>query len=299
MVGMALADGRAPAGQSYLERRPARALASMVSSVWVQRVASGAAPYPHRSVPSGSVELRCRVGAAVQVAGPLTRPRLEVLAPGTTVVGVRFRAGAATGVLGVRPSELADVAVDAAELWGRAAVTLGARVAESGPDEAAGLLEQALVGRLADAAGPDLLVAEVVRRMMSGRPEDVGALRSSLFVSERQFRRRCEAATGLAPKALQRMLRFQGFLAQAQSALARGRRPAAAGLGRLAAEAGYADQSHLARECRRLTGLSPRAFLGQTEQQCGASHDHRASFAAVLRPGPADPGGLGRGGWPT
>ncbi len=224
MAGPARTGGRQPAGHSYLERRPARVLAPVVSSVWVQRIAFGAAPYPHRSVPNGSVELRCRVGAAVQVAGPLTRPRLELLPPGTTVVGVRFRAGAAAGMLGVRPSELADVAVDAAELWGQAAATLGARVAESGPGEAAALLEQVLVGRLADAAGPDRLVAEAVRRMMSGRPEDVGALRSSLFLSERQFRRRCEAATGLTPKELQRMLRFQGFLARVQPALARGRR---------------------------------------------------------------------------
>lgn len=69
-----------------------------------------------------------------------------------------------------------------------------------------------------------------------------GVLRSSLFVPERQFRRRCEAATGLAPKALQRVLRFQGFLGRVQFALARGQRPAAAGPGRLAAEAGYADR---------------------------------------------------------
>jgi AraC-like DNA-binding protein len=222
------------------------------------------------------------MGAAAQFAGPLTRPRLELLPPGTTVVGVRFRAGAAAGVLGVRPSELADAVVDAAELWGRGAAALGAQMAESGPGEAAGLLEQALFRRLGDAAGPDPLVAEAVRRMVAGHPEDVGELRSSLFLSERQFRRRCEAATGLAPKALQRVLRFQGFLGRVQFALARGQRPAAAGLGRLAAEAGYADQSHLARECRRLTGLSPRAFLGQTEQQCGASHDHRASFVPLL-----------------
>jgi AraC-like DNA-binding protein len=30
-----------------------------------------------------------------------------------------------------------------------------------------------------------------------------------------------------------------------------------ADLARAAVEAGYADQAHLARECRRLTGLSP------------------------------------------
>lgn len=231
------------------------------------------------------------MGAALQFAGPLTRPRLELLPPGTTVVGVRFRPGAAVGLLGIRPSELADGTVDVAEVWGPTADALGGRVAQRGAAEAAGLLEEALTGRLDDAARPDPLVAEAVRRMMCGRPEDVGALRSSLFLSERQFRRRCEAATGLAPKELQRMLRFQGFLARVQFALARGLRPAAAGLGWLAAEAGYADQSHLARECRRLTGLSPRAFLGQTEKQCGAGHDHRASFAPLLRPRRARPAG--------
>ncbi len=172
-----------------------------------------------------------------------------------------------------------------AEVWGRAAASLGARLAECGAAEAAGLLEQALIERLGEATEPDPLVTEAVRRMALGCPEDVKVLRSPLFVSERQFRRRCEAATGLAPKALQRMLRFQWFLGRVQFALARAQRPAAAGLGRLAAESGYADQSHLARECRRLTGLSPRVFLAQTGQQCGSSHDHRASFAPLLSAG--------------
>jgi AraC-like DNA-binding protein len=286
MMGPGRISGRAPGGQSYQEQPPVRALEAVVASVWVQQIApSAVASYPHRSVPNGSVELRCRVGAGVQLAGPLTQPRIELLPPGTTVVGVRFRAGAAAGVLGVRPSELADITVDAGELWGRDAADLGARVAGSGSAEAAGLLEQAIIDRLGDAAGPDPLVAEAVRRMVAGHPEDVGELRSSLFLSERQFRRRCEAATGLAPKALQRVLRFQGVLGRVQFALARGQRPTAAGLGRLAAAAGYADQSHLARECRRLTGLSPRAFLGQTEEQCGPSHDHRASFAPLLSAG--------------
>jgi AraC-like DNA-binding protein len=52
---------------------------------------------------------------------------------------------------------------------------------------------------------------------------------------------------------------------------------------------GYADQSHLNRECLRLIGLTPRAFLGETEAHCGCGHDHAASFMPVLgaRPAPA------------
>jgi methylphosphotriester-DNA--protein-cysteine methyltransferase len=60
----------------------------------------------------------------------------------------------------------------------------------------------------------DVLVREAVHRLMPGGTDDVSSLTSSLSISERQLRRRCQAATGLGPKELQRMLRFQGFLAR-------------------------------------------------------------------------------------
>jgi AraC-like DNA-binding protein len=76
------------------------------------------------------------------------------------------------------------------------------------------------------------------------------------------------------------MLRFQGFLAPAQDALAQGRDPAGDGLARLAVGAGYADQSHLTRECVRLTGDTPLAFLRETGEQCGCGHE--ASYAPMM-----------------
>jgi AraC-like DNA-binding protein len=88
------------------------------------------------------------------------------------------------------------------------------------------------------------------------------------------------------PKALQWMLRFQGFLALAQHAIARGEAPTDDGLALLAAEAGYADQPHLNRECLRLTGLPPRAYLGEAEHTCACGHDHGASFTLLLRSRP-------------
>lgn len=71
---------------------------------------------------------------------------------------------------------------------------------------------------------------------------------------ERQLRRRFENAVGYGPATLVRVQRFQCFLALADS------EPGTL-LVRLAAEAGYADQAHLTRECRRLSGLSPAALL--------------------------------------
>src|SRR4029450_5711592 len=81
------------------------------------------------------------------------------------------------------------------------------------------------------------------------------------LASETQLRRRCQTAVRLAPKALHRMLRFQGVPALVQQAIAQGRAPTDDGIALLALRAGYADQSHLMRECVRLTGVSPRVFL--------------------------------------
>jgi AraC-like DNA-binding protein len=270
-------------GQIYLERPPARALTGVVSSVWVQRVDPGASPYTHRTVPNGSIELSCRFGDEARVIGPRTGPVVGVLEPGATVIGVRLRHGAP--VVGVAASELVDLEVGADELWGRPGAELGERVAGATTlPEALALLEAHVARRLERASGPDPLVTEAVSRLMPWRAPDVGSLPAALHISERQLRRRSLAAIGLAPKVLQRMLRFQGFLALVQHALAHGRPPAADGLARLAAEAGYADQSHLTRESVRLMGIPPGAFLDEATRHCAPGHDHRASFVPLLRP---------------
>jgi AraC-like DNA-binding protein len=282
---------RASAGQVYIERPPVPALAGLVSTVWVQQVAPDAAPYTHRNIPHGGVELVCPVGSVPRIVGPLTRPLVEVLAPGTTVVGVRFRPGAAPSVLDLPASELLDLAVGTDELWGRAAVALGERVDRAAsPAGALTDLQRHIIGRLGDVPGPDPLVSEAVRQLMPWRTAVVGSLTSTLSISDRQLRRRCQAAIGLAPKALHRVLRFQGFLALVQSALSQGREPAGDGLAALAADSGYADQAHLTRECVRLTGVTPRTFLRQTTEACGCGHVHEVSFAPLLRyrQGPRD-----------
>jgi AraC-like DNA-binding protein len=106
----------------------------------------------------------------------------------------------------------------------------------------------------------------------------VASLSSSLYISERQLRRRTLAAVGLAPKTLQRMLRFQRFLALSYVA-----GHTRADLAALAAAAGYADQPHLSRESLRLAGMTPAALLRDAEVHCAGSHDHSASFAPLLR----------------
>jgi len=83
----------------------------------------------------------------------------------------------------------------------------------------------------------------------------VASLARDLGVSERHLHRRCRAAVGYGPKTLDRVLRFRRFLALAEA------RPGD-GLALLAATAGYADQSHLNRDCGRLAGCTPATLIG-------------------------------------
>jgi AraC-like DNA-binding protein len=260
--------------QTYVERPPIPALARHLSCVWVQRVAADAAPYAHRTVPNAGVEVACRLGEAPRVIGPQTGPTDEVLPPRAVVVGVRFRPGAAPPALGMPAAEVLDLELGADELWGGRAVALGERLAALPLERAAALLEHEILKALRDAPAPDPVVAEGVQRL--ARAQD-GPLAPALYVSERQLRRRFLAATGFAPKTVQRMLRFQRFLALA----GRRERPSAE-IARLAAAAGYADQSHLGRESLRLAGQTPLALLRDSEARCHGAHDHAASHAPLL-----------------
>jgi AraC-like DNA-binding protein len=266
--------------QTHRERRPVAALARYVACVSVQQVFPGSETYSYRPVPNGSAELLCAVGGMPQVVGPQSGPLEHTLEPGTTVVGVRFNPGAAPSVLGVPASEVVDLSVGADELWGRSAVALGEAVAAAAsPWEAAAKLEAFVVARLADAAEPDPIAMEAVGLLLPGRTRDVTSLPSELYISESQLRRRLKEAIGFAPKVLHRMLRFQGFLA-----LAQGYEHPSRELARLAADAGYADQSHLTRESARLADLSPQTLLRNSERYCGPTHDHAASYAPLLPP---------------
>jgi AraC-like DNA-binding protein len=277
MVTFPCHNGRV-AEQTYRERRPASGLEGHATCVFVQEVFPGSAPYTHRPVPNGSAELLCEVGAMPRVVGPQTGAVEYTLAPGATVVGVRFNPGAAPSALGVPASEVVDLSLDADELWGRSAVALGEAVAAAAsPWEAVAKLEEAIAGRLADAPELDPIAMEAVGLLLPGRTSDVTSLPSELYISESQLRRRLREATGFAPKVLHRMLRFQGFLA-----LAQGYEHPSRELARLAADAGYADQSHLTRESARLAGLSPQTLLRNSERYCGPTHDHAASYGPLL-----------------
>ena len=269
----------APDGQRFVERRALPALGSHVVAVWVQEVGAAAVPYVQRSVPHGGLHVTCLLGGPVNVSGPQTGPIVDVIAPGSTLVGVRFEPSVGARVLAQSPSGLADQSVLGDHLWGSAATVLADRMAASSdPWSAAAALEQWLSGVIDLKRSGAPVIDEFVAMCRSGEIRNVTDARQRLHVSERHLRRRCAQATGTSPGELLRLLRFQRFVAMSQRRLTGRLVNDDPRLAAMATSCGFADQAHLTRECRRLSGLTPSAFLAASRESCLCGHDHRASF---------------------
>ena len=218
----------------YREFAPAPDLAAHVACVWTS-VSRGGEIYP-----DGCVDIVWR-GDRLVIAGPATGPLASEVPVGTEVWGVRFRIGVAGAALGLPAGEFLDENVPVADLWGP---ELDERVGLGGP----GALVAAVRERVRRAPLDPLARAAALRMAVPGaRVADL-----DVGLSERQLRRRFEDAVGYGPKTLARVLRFQRFLALASGG---------GELARLALSAGYADQAHLTRECRRLAGRTPSELV--------------------------------------
>jgi len=217
-------------------------------------VAGDDASSARRILPDGCIDLVWREGRLL-IAGPDTSAWTSSVPAGGTVVGLRMRPGIGGSVLGLPASELRDARAESVDVWGRVGSELAERVGEESDLEGRrALLASALTKRLADAERTDSLVLAASRRL--GFPGSrVAELSDALGISDRQLRRRFHDAVGYGPKTLDRILRLQRFVARAPSVISQDE-----DLARIAADLGYADQAHLTRDCRRLTGMTPTAL---------------------------------------
>nr|WP_284699363.1 helix-turn-helix domain-containing protein [Sphingomonas lycopersici] len=160
--------------------------------------------------------------------------------------------------------EIADRVVPLDAILGRAARELGdALAAADGRDHRIDLLDEALRQRLHGVEPPNGQQHHALR-LLRARPDlDISAIAAEIGWSRKHMADRVRDAIGVGPRAFRRLLRFQtltGLIAQEAD------RPDWAGL---AAEAGYFDQSHMIREFREFSGLSPTAYLARSLPEGG------------------------------
>ncbi|HEY0814722.1 MAG TPA: AraC family transcriptional regulator [Pseudonocardia sp.] len=235
---------------AYREHRAPQQLQALVECGWLD---TAEADGLHAVLPDGCMDL-VWTGSRLLVAGPDTVTRPAARERGVTTAGLRFAPGALPSLLNVPAVELHNRSVVLAEL---ARAPARAAVARLEAGEAPLPVLAAVAARLPGTApGPSvtaLRTALAPDRATAGRgeptPESVAALADMLGCTTRSVHRRCLAAFGYGPAVLRRVLRFRRAVALLRAGVA----PAEA-----AAQLGYADQPHLSREVRALTGTSPR-----------------------------------------
>ncbi|WP_329024503.1 helix-turn-helix domain-containing protein [Streptomyces sp. NBC_00690] len=228
--------------------------------VWTVTPTEGAIISP--VLPDGCMDLIWTPGRLL-VAGPDTRSHLPDPIPGARYAGVRFAPGTAPAVLGVPAHELRDLRVDLDDLWGVSrARGLTGRVDEA--DDPGAALEAVARTAAARARRPDPLVGDIVRRLAAGEP--VAAVAAVAGLGTRHLHRRSREAFGYGPKTLARILRLQRALGLVRLGVS---------YATAATRSGCADQAHLAREMRALTGMTLSDYRAsakrETPQPSGSS----------------------------
>ena len=250
----------------YREWAPHATLRGHVRCLWINDL-SGSRSESLHVVPDGCVDI-VWTGETLCVAGPDTRPILARLPRGAVVVGVRFHPGAASAWLGQPLGEIVNVRVPLAEFWREDATRLLDRAAAGRcAKQQAADLEALLVGRLAAVGIADPQIA-FLRRAAGDNCMPAGLkldqLAAHVGLSERTLRRQCLDAFGYGFKTLDRVLRFQRFFRLAA-------RREKQNLADIAARAGYADQAHMTREVRRMSGATAGEFVAQAQGELADS----------------------------
>jgi AraC-like DNA-binding protein len=188
-------------------------------------------------------------------------PALITHAGAQSGIQVALRPLGARALLGLPAGELAELDLPAETVLGGVCAELRDRVrSAAGWPERFAVLDEILLRRAADAdVAPEVSWAwhELLRE---GGATRVSELAAGTGWSERHLTSRFRAEIGLAPKAAARVVRFD----RARKLLVR--KLTAGGdylLADLAADCGYFDQAHLAREFRALAGCPPSQWLAE------------------------------------
>ncbi|WP_182878046.1 helix-turn-helix domain-containing protein [Microbispora sp. H10670] len=262
----------------YVRRRPAPPLRPLVAWYSGYRDA-GIPPGTHRGLPSPYLTMIVTLDDPLVVAAhpdPRTPARsYDTLVGGLhTAPAIVTHDGRQSGVqlaltplgaralLGLPAGELSGLDLDGADVLGALAGELRERLLEApGWGGRFTALDAVLSRHTRPTRERPSEVTWAWRRMLAaGGRVTVSGLAREAGWSARHLNGRFREEIGLSPKEAARVVRFDRVRRLLQSAAASGRRLA---LADAAAECGFYDQAHLAREFRSLAGCSPSRWLAE------------------------------------
>jgi AraC-like DNA-binding protein len=232
----------------YREIAPSPALAEWVECFWTRQARSSVQETTQRVLPDNCADLLFDLDDGRGfVVGTMTAPLLLTGRRTPAFFGIRFLPGRALPFAGAPLHELTDALQP---LGG----SLAEELAEAVDDEGRVRMAEASLARtLARAEARDARVDAAVARL-TARAESIDDVAAAVGLTRQHLRRRFLEHVGITPKTFARVARFRRLLSDARASA---RAPWAA----LAADHGYADQSHLIAEFRELAGTSPVPFF--------------------------------------
>ncbi|HEX6125393.1 MAG TPA: DUF6597 domain-containing transcriptional factor [Pyrinomonadaceae bacterium] len=257
----------------YLETKPSPRLAGFIKCFWALEYPGSGEPEP--VLPDGCPELVFNLSEPFMrvysgheerqptalLAGQMSRSILIRPSGKVKLFGVRFQPAGAAPLLGFPLHELNDEIVEFRRVGVRQAYDVEHRMTEAlSFAERRSIFEEFLIQRLAECKQNDPVscIAAVMIDNRCGRVP-VSEVSRQLGISERQLERRFKRTVGISPKMLSRIARFQSVVRACRD----GEFP---NLLDAALSSGYYDQSHLIRDFREFSGLTPLAYFERTHR---------------------------------
>ena len=252
----------------FASAAPDVALASFVVEYW--ELEGRLAPFREKVLPNGCVEVmidlgppHCTISGEERIRwerawySGLHERSIEIQSEeGTYLVSARLTPLGALALFGPAAARAANTVVDLEAFAGPDVATLRAALIEAtSPEARFSLLERFLLDRAARATPASPFVASAVARIDGEHGNlRVSKLHEEVGVSRKHLTMTFAREVGLSPKSYAQLRRFVWTLATI-------RESEQVDWARLAASAGYADQSHLVRDFRRVADAPPTEFL--------------------------------------
>ena len=196
---------------------------------------------------------------AALFAGQMSRRILIRPSGSVRLFGVRLQPGAASAFLGFPAHEATNQIIDLAAI-GRTFREIEGKINEAKSfAERIDVFEHFFMDRLQGFEIDQVAFAASEAIVRTDGLLKVSALAASLGISERRLERSFAQTIGLPPKTLSRIVRFQSAVRAFQDGVSKGFLDAAL-------QFGYYDQSHLIRDFKEFSGVTPQTYFGRANR---------------------------------
>lgn len=230
---------------SYAEYLPHPALRNYIEAYWTVTIDLAAGPVTHRILPDGCTDIIFdRLPEESCLIGMMTKFKDTVSNPGSSTLGIRFKAGGMAAFYPLQLHEITNLAVPYRDIKLAELIWPGKNLLYN--------INQYFLERL---PVKPLVLSAIIADIYAAKGQlRIPVLAGNYNMSERKLERLFKRDVGITVKGLTKIIRFTNTLSLIRKASNQ------QSLTQIALDAGYYDQAHLCNEVKAYTGLTPAAL---------------------------------------